>query len=240
MQNIIEKIKEFIKDFGKIGSIAGLTAALPSVGSMILLLVIYQISPWLQSNKEIGIPIFILFMTIFSGVALIATNVLGVVSGFAFDFYWGITAQLLGILGASTVMFFIAKRFAAETLQSKISEKPKLKAIHNALLNEHFFKTLIVICLIRLSPAMPFAVTNLMMSAAGISFKTYLAGTFLGMLPRASAIVFVGASLSELNFSEPQESWILILGIAATIIAVIVVSIISKRALDRLTIEQGV
>ena len=74
LQNLIGKLKILIKDFGKIGGIAGVTTVLPSVGSMILLLLIYQISPWLQGNKELGIPFFVAFMTIFSGAALIATN----------------------------------------------------------------------------------------------------------------------------------------------------------------------
>lgn len=238
LQNSFEKIKALKKDYGKIGGMAGTITVLPSIGSMILMLVIYQISPWLQENKELGIPLFVVFMTVFSGVALIATNMLGILSGFAFDFYWGISAQILGVLGASIVMFFFAKRLAKESLQNKIEEKPKLKAIHKALLNENFYKTLIIIFLIRLSPAMPFALTNFMMSATGISFRTYLIGTLFGMLPRASAIVFVGSSLSELNFSQPQESWILIVGIIATILAVIVVGLVSKRALENLIIEQ--
>jgi uncharacterized membrane protein YdjX (TVP38/TMEM64 family) len=235
----LQKLKDLFKDFGKIGGMAGVTTFLPIVGSAILLTVIYQFGPWLQENREIGVLIFVSLMTIFSGLALLATNVLGIVSGFAFDFQIGIAAQIAGIIGASTLMFWLAKRFVAEEFLSTIEEKPKLKAIHNALLNESTWKTLLIITLLRLSPAMPFAVTNFLMSTTGISFKTFLAGTILGMTPRASAVVFVGSSLTELNFSEPQELWILIVGIAATILAVVVVSLFSKRALANLTVEQN-
>lgn len=229
----------YFKDFGKIGGIALLTTFLPIVGSMFLLTVVYQISPWLQENREVGVVIFVTFMTILSGVALLATNILGIVSGFAFDFQMGIVAQLLGIIGASTVMFLLAKRYASKNFLSTIDQKPKLKAIHHALLNENVFKTLLIITLIRLSPAMPFAVSNFIISASGVTFRTFILGTILGMTPRASALVFVGSSLSELDFSEPQESWMLILGIGATILAVIVVSVVSKRALNNLIVEQS-
>ncbi len=240
VKKILEKLNILKNDFGKIGSMAGITTFLPIVGSTFLLTVVYQISPWLQENKEIGVILFITVMTIFSGLALLATNILGVVSGFAFDFQIGVLAQIIGITGASTVMFYLAKRFASKNFLATIQQKPKLQIIHTALLRENTLKTLFIVTLIRLSPAMPFAVTNFMISAAGISFKTFILGTILGMLPRTSAIVFVGSSLSELNFSQPQESWVIILGIVATILAVIVVSIFSKQALNRLTAEQSV
>jgi uncharacterized membrane protein YdjX (TVP38/TMEM64 family) len=238
-EHFSNKITKFKKDFGKIGAVAGITTVMPIVGSMFLLTVVYQISPWLQENKEIGVLIFVVFMTIFSGLALLATNILGIVSGFAFDFTIGIVAQIVGLAGASTLMFLLAKRYASKNFLSIIEEKPKLKAIHHALLNESVFKTLLIITLIRLSPAMPFAVTNFIISASGVSFKTFILGTVLGMTPRASAVVFVGSSLSELNFSQPQESWLLILGIAATILSVLAIGTISRRALNNLILKQN-
>lgn len=233
------KLKNLYRDFGRIGSLAGLTMVLPAAGSLLLLAGVYQAGPWLQENKEVGVFLFVVFMTIFSGLALLATNVLGIVSGFAFDWHIGIPAQILGIIGAATLMFYVSRRYAHGNMSSIIERKPKLKAIHTALLTESTIKTLLIITLIRLSPAMPFAATNFMMSASGVPYKTFLSGTILGMLPRSSAIVFVGSSLSELNFSQPQESWMLIIGIAATVAVVIVVSMIAKRALDNLTLEQS-
>jgi uncharacterized membrane protein YdjX (TVP38/TMEM64 family) len=240
LQNLVERLRNFKNDFGKIGSVAGLTTVLPSVGSMILLTFVYQFGPWLQANKEIGVMIFVSLMTFFSGLALVATNILGIVSGFAFNFQVGMLAQLAGLLGASTLMFILAKRYASENLQTKIEEKPKLQAFHSALLKENWLKTLLILILVRLSPAMPFAVTNFIISAAGISFKTFILGTVLGMLPRTFALVMVGSSLSELNLSEPQEAWVLVLGIIATILAITVISLVGKRALNRLTAEQNV
>ena len=235
-----KKILQIWGDFGIFGGMAGATVILPIVGSMFLLTVVYQISPWLQNNQGIGFLIFVSFMTIFSGLALLATNILGIVSGFAFKFQIGFIAQICGLAGAASLMFLLAKRYVSKNFLSTIDQKPKLKAIHHALLNESIFKTLLIITLIRLSPAMPFAVTNFIISASGVSFRTFILGTVLGMPPRATALVFVGSSLSELNFSEPQEWWMIFLGVSATILSVIVISIVSKRALNNLIIEQRV
>ncbi len=234
---MIQKLKNLRDEYGKFGGMAGLAMVLPAIGSATLLLMIYEIAPWLQDKRELGFFVFVLCMSVLSGFALLATNVLGIVSGFAFDFQFGILAQILGIIGASTIMFYLAKRYARENLKAIIESKPKFRAIHFALLNKNFLRTLLIITLIRLSPAMPFAVTNFTLSAAGVSLRTFLLGTFLGMLPRSAAIVFVGSSLAELNFSQPQESWIVIVGIVATIIAAIVVGVFSKKALDQITVQ---
>jgi uncharacterized membrane protein YdjX (TVP38/TMEM64 family) len=236
LNKILRKLRTITKDFGKVGGMAGITTFLPIIGSAILLVAVYEIGPWLRQNKGVGVVVFVVGMSIFSGFALLATNILGIVSGFAFGFQIGVVAQMLGLVGASTIMFYPAKRFAGANLQSTIEQKPRLKAIQTALLNESFFRTLLIITLIRLSPATPFALTNFTLSAAGVSFRTFLLGTVLGMLPRTSAIVFVGSSLSELNFSQPQESWMLIVGIIATVLAIVVVGMFSKRALEQITV----
>ena len=93
--------------------------------------------------------------------------------------------------------------------------------------------------LLRLSTEVPFAATNFVISSSGVSMKTFLLGTLLGYLPRTSATVFVGSSLTVLNFNQPQESWMIILGIVATIAATIIIGVISKRALNRLTLENA-
>jgi uncharacterized membrane protein YdjX (TVP38/TMEM64 family) len=239
INKIISKCRLLLSDFGKFGWVAVLTTVMPIFGSMLLLTVIYQIAPWLQANKEIGILVFVLFMTLFSGLALMAINVLGIVSGFAFAFQLGLLAQIFGIVGASTVMFLLSNRFASGNLLTTIERKPKIKAIHKALIKENFIKTFLIITLLRLSPAMPFAVTNFAIAAAGVSFKTFILGTLIGMTPRAVAVVFVGSSLSELDFSSPQDYWTLILGIVATILAVLIIGFFSKKALQNLTAEEA-
>ena len=57
------------------------------------------------------------------------------------------------------------------------------------------------------------------------------------MLPRSSAMVLVGAGLSELTLENTGDSYVLIMGIAATIFSAIVIAAISRRALARLTVD---
>ena len=51
--------------------------------------------------------------------------------------------------------------------------------------------------LVRLVPTAPFAVVNMVAGASHIGFGQYFAGTFVGVMPKAALIAYIGASLSE-------------------------------------------
>lgn len=232
---LANKLNYFRKEYGKIGFWTVFAMVMPMIGLSVLLSIIYQISPWIKANPNTSVPAFILTISIFSGLAILPTNIVGVTSGWAFGFPLGLFAMLSAIAGAVTLNYFISKRLAGKNFKQVIEEKPKLNAVHKALLDGNYIKVIIIIVLLRLSPATPFAATNFMISASGVSIRSFILGTVLGYIPRTSATVFVGSSLTKLNFEQPKESWMIILGIVFTIIATIVIGILSKRALNRLT-----
>lgn len=84
---------------------------------------------------------------------------------------------------------------------------------------------------------MPFAFTNFLLASAKVSWKSFTVGTLFGMLPRSSAVVFAGASLSELDLNNTGDLWIIALGLIATMAAMIVMSIVGRRALENLTLN---
>lgn len=235
MRKIAGKIYTSFKEFGKLTPIAIITAFLPMLGSTILLIVALPLGNWLRANWEVGGGLFLLGVFFFCGLALLPTNVIGIIGGWAFDFPLGITLLISGIVGAAMISFLIHKRIAGDRLPQIFDAHPKAKVIYEALVGQSVRRTTLIIFLLRMSPAMPFALTNFLMASARVPLKSYLVGTFFGMVPRSSAVVFVGAELSELNFDDSQNVWLLITGIAATIISVIVIGSISRRALERLT-----
>ncbi|MCP5024147.1 MAG: hypothetical protein GY930_20560 [bacterium] len=94
-----------------------------------------------------------------------------------------------------------------------------------------------LLALIRLSPALPFATTNLLMSTTGIRLLPFLIGSLIGMAPRVIAVVWIGSSLSELDLTQAADRRLLGLGILATAVVLWVFRKVSKRALTRLESE---
>lgn len=231
------KITEFRKDFGKLGFWAIFAMIMPMIGLSVFVGAIYEVSPWLEANPGFGVPIFILSIAILSGLAILPTNIVGITSGWAFGFPLGLATMLAAIGGAVALNFFVSRRLAKGKFDRMIKEKPRLNAIHKALLAGNMWKVFLIIVLLRLSPATPFAATNFVISASGVSMKSFILGTVVGYLPRTSATVLVGSSLSQLDFEQPADFWLLMLGIVATVFATIVIGVLSKRALNRLTLE---
>ncbi len=232
---MIKRIRDKIRELGRITPLALISAFLPIVGSMTLIVFIMPIGEWLRSNWEIGILVFIAGIMFFCGFALLPTNVIGVVSGWAFSFELGLAVLMAGVIGASLVSFFFNSRISGEHLSKAIESHPRSSAIYQALLQDDIRKTIFIIVLLRMSVIVPFALTNFLMAAARVSLKAFLVGTAVGMLPRSAAMAFVGSGLSELDLSDTRETTFFAIGVAATIATVIAIAVFSRRALLRMT-----
>lgn len=239
-KTLTNKFVAYVKELGRITPIAFLTAAMPAIGGTIfVMLFAYSLGYWMRDNWQIGAPLFLLGVIIFCGLGILATNILGIISGYAFGFELGIAVMITGIVCAATMAYFINTRLVGDRLPHVFENHPKANAVYHALIDQSLWRTTLIIFLLRLSPAMPFALTNFLMSSARVPLKSFIPGTFFGMLPRSSAVVLVGSQLSELSFDDPQEAWLIVFGIVATIISIILISIIAKRALERLTKNQA-
>jgi uncharacterized membrane protein YdjX (TVP38/TMEM64 family) len=108
--------------------------------------------------------------------------------------------------------------------------------VHGALLGRGFGRTVWLVALLRLSPVMPFAATNLLMAALGVRAAAFLAATAIGIAPRSIGVALVGAQLSELDWQAGKGSpWSTVLAVAATVAVVWWIGKVSGRALRRET-----
>ena len=100
-----------------------------------------------------------------------------------------------------------------------------------ALLRSGGRRAAFVIGLVRLSPVMPFAGTNLLMAASGVRLVPFALGSGVGLAPRVLALVFASAGLSHLDFGEPGQGAMAIVGIVATVLGLLLLGVLAKRAL---------
>jgi uncharacterized membrane protein YdjX (TVP38/TMEM64 family) len=81
---------------------------------------------------------------------------------------------------------------------------------------------------LRLIPAFPFFVVNLVPAFLGVPLSTYVIGTFFGIIPGTLAFAFFGASVGELLDSSEEFSVSLILTpqLWAALIALAVIALL--------------
>lgn len=232
---IYRRVRRRLQELGKLTPIALVTTFLPMLGTTVLFAVGYPLGIWLRENQAIGAVSYTAGVLIVCGLALMPTNVIGIIGGFAFGFDFGLSLLMTAIVGASFISYLLHRRIVGDKVPNIADEHPKAKAIYEALTSEGFARTTFIIVLIRLSIVMPFALTNFILAASKVRPSAFVLGTFIGMLPRSGAVVLTGAGLSELVLSSGFNFWLIASGIAATLLSVIFISLISKRALRKLT-----
>lgn len=208
---------------------------LPILGSSVLIAFLIPIGHWLRENWTVGTSVFIAGTFFFCGLALLPTNVIGIVSGWAFGFELGLLVLIIGIVGASTISYFINSRLSGERLPEMLRKHPRSAAIYSSLLHEDLKRTTLIVTLLRMSVIMPFAFTNFLLAASRVPLPAYIIGTAAGMLPRSAAMVFIGSGLAEISLDNSREMYLFVMGAVGSVIAMITIAVISRRALARLT-----
>lgn len=172
------------------------------------------------------------------GLSLVPTNVIGLVGGWSFGFPVGLAILMAAIVGAAVLSFRIHSQISGRKLPDVVSRHAKADAIYRALLREDYWRTTFIIFLLRVSVIMPFAFTNFLLASARVPLGAYIIGTFAGMLPRSAAMVFTGAGLSVLDPQNSRDMVAISLGIVATMVSVVVLARLSRRALDKIAVDE--
>lgn len=239
MTGMFEKLRKTIGELGHLTPMALVTTFLPIAGSTTLIIFLSPIGHWLRENWEFGILVFLAGTLFFCGLSLLPTNVIGIVSGWAFSFEIGLLVLMTGVVGSALISFLINSRISGERLTEVTSKYPRTSAVYNALTHESFWRTTLIIMLFRVSVIMPFAFTNFLLASARVPLRAFLIGTAAGMLPRSAAMVFIGSGLGHLSLENTRDTYMFVLGVIATVASVIVVANLSRRALLRITSESA-
>ncbi|CAM9757298.1 unnamed protein product, partial [Hapterophycus canaliculatus] len=134
-----------------------------------------------------------------------------------------------------------------EQAQGLFNKFKVLTAVNRAIKSQG----LKLVILLRLSPVVPFSAFNYVMGVTAVHFRDYALGC-VGFIPGTVAFVFIGTTASGLlgdDDDEQEESSdsngtvqliIAIVGGIATVIAVVLISIYAKRALNKVLEEDRI
>ena len=123
-------------------------------------------------------------------------------SGYLFGLIPGFVTVLISATIAASISFFIGRTLLREWAQKIASTSSKWRAIDAAIGKEGFK----VILLLRMSPLLPFAISNYLYGLTSVDFGSYLAATFLGFAPGTLGIVYAGSAGKALFSSDSMSS----------------------------------
>jgi uncharacterized membrane protein YdjX (TVP38/TMEM64 family) len=200
-----------------VGPLLGATALAASAGAWLPLLA-----------ADVGsAAAFVVLGVLAAAACALPTHATSLVAGFVFGHVAGAGLALL-VIG-----YLLLGRLAGGALRASVLAAPKARAVHDALLGRGEARAGWLIALLRLSPLLPFAATNLLLAALGVRLGTFFCATIVGNTPRAVAMALVGAELQAFDLAAgPGQGW-RALAIAASLLVVVAVARIARRALQR-------
>ncbi len=219
-------------------------ASIAGVGMMLAILyalgVHQQVVTMLQWIDRQGAWAAILFIVAMAlAVLLLLPGVLFTTgAGFVFGIVEGTLYVVTGTVLGAAAAFLIARYLLGQRARNYVINHARL-AVMNDELTPHGWK---IVLLSRLIPFFPAKVSNFVFGLTHFSFRGFVGGSILGFIPFSLHNVYLGSLAAEITTMAVRESsrspleWSIYgIGFVSTVIAVLYLNRLARRALGRYT-----
>lgn len=159
---------------------------------------------------------YLYFSVIYIGAEVLALPAVPLTAsaGYLFGAISGTATVLVSATIAAAISFLIGRFLLRSWVERITADNPKFQAIDKAVGAEGFK----IVLLLRLSPLLPFALSNYFYGLTAVGFWPYLAATALGFAPGTFAYVYTGEAAKALTSGEEAAGglpWYAYVGLAA-------------------------
>jgi uncharacterized membrane protein YdjX (TVP38/TMEM64 family) len=223
-----------MKKYGK-WIIAGLVVVVLSVLSVVLPVKewIREFISWVQSLGPIGVVVFIVAYAL-ATVLFLPGWIFTVSAGLIYGVVAGTAIALTGAVIGASLAFLVARYLLRQNIEETTKKNPRFAAIDQAI-GKNGWK---IVGLLRLSPLIPFNLSNYFYGITSISFGAYVLVSAIGMIPGTLLYAYLGAigqaGVSGGTAGHSKWQYVLLgVGLIATIAVTILVSRIARNALKK-------
>ena len=198
------------------------------------------VGDWVKSFthwvRELGLAGAFIFIGVYAIAALLFLPgaIFTIAAGLVYGIAGGTAVALVGATLGGGLAFLAGRYLFRERIRKFADQNKKFGAIDEAIGAEGWK----IVGLLRLSPLIPFNVSNYFYGVTAIGFWPYLLASFVGMLPGTLLYAYLGA-IGQAGLSggkkghTPLEWTFLGLGLLATIGVTVFVSQLAKKALKK-------
>lgn len=180
-----------------------------------------QVSEWARAAGPTGWAAFVLGQMLVAMVGVVPASMLGVAAGAVYGVVLGFVLASLGTLLGGWIAFMLARSLLRPWVERLLARRPatsRLARLDAEVARDGWR----FVCLLRISPVMPFALTSYALGLTEIRFGDFLLGT-LASLPSLLGYVAAGAlarygvlSASGAMPSGPFGWGLIVVGVVAT------------------------
>ncbi len=179
-------------------------------------------------------------VVIFIGIYALATVlfvpgwILTVSAGLIYGIFGGTAVALIGATMGAPLAFLVARYLLPGRIESGAKENDRFKSIDEAIGKDGWK----IVGLLRLSPLIPFNLSNYLYGVTSIRLVPYVLASAVGMLPGTLLYSYLGAVgkvtvIGEKSGHSPLQYLMLAVGLLATIVVAIYVSRLGRKALTK-------
>ena len=151
------------------------------------------VTAYRQANPVSTALLFAALYVVVTAASIPGAGVLSLVCGAVFGFVLGSVIVLVSATIGATIAFWVARYLFDEWVQRKMGDRL-------AKIRDKFHQDgALYLFSIRLVPAFPFFVVNLVMGLTSIKTRAYIAASFLGMIAPSMVFVNAGTQLGQLD-----------------------------------------
>jgi uncharacterized membrane protein YdjX (TVP38/TMEM64 family) len=209
-----------------------------AVASLFVLARVLPVERWLAAFQHwvqgLGSWAPLLYGAVYVAAALLLVPgaLLTIGAGLLFGLWTGAVVVLVSATVAAALAFLAARHLARHRVEQWARKSPRFDAIDGAI-REQGWK---VVALLRLSPLVPFSLSNYLYGLTAVRFWPYVAASAAGMIPGTLLYVSIGAAGRAAAAGRgrgPLDWALLALGLAATAAATILVGRAARRELGK-------
>jgi uncharacterized membrane protein YdjX (TVP38/TMEM64 family) len=222
-------------------SVVAFALALVAIVAAVLLLheplhaVLNDVLEWAAGRgRWTGVVLAVIWIP--AAILFVPGSILTLGTGFLLGLGWGTLTVSIGSTAGAAAAFGVSRILFRERVRRRLGNRPAFRAIDRAVADEG----LKIVLLLRVSPLFPYNVLNYAFGATGVSFRSFVLGSWLGMFPGTLLYVYLGSGARTLAYAatgrvghDPWGNALFALGLVATVVATWVITRAARRALAR-------
>jgi len=168
-----------------------------------------------------GAVVFVIIQILVAVSGILPASLLGVAAGAIYGLVPGFLLAAASTLAGALFSFFFSRYLFRDTVERLAARRPRLRNLDAQIARDGWK----LVCLLRVSPIMPFSATSLALGLSAVSLRDYAIGT-LASLPALCGYVFIG-TLADTSLSawatgaSTVRLMLLGIGVVATLVLVL-------------------
>ncbi len=180
-------------------------------GVLVGLIVLGMAAAWVSPDRVIGAAerlmdivrglgvrgavVFAIVQVLVAVSGILPASLLGVAAGAIYGLLPGFLLAAASTLAGALLSFVLSRSLLRATVERLAARRPRLRNLDTRIARDGWK----LVCLLRVSPVMPFAATSLALGLSAVALRDYAIGT-LAALPALCGYVFIG-TLAETSLS---------------------------------------